>query len=76
MGAGTIFGELGFYRETVSTATVVTDRRSSIYRLSRPALQRMEEENPELVTTLHAFVVRLVAERLVYANETIDRLLR
>ncbi len=75
MGAGTIIGELGLYRQAVPMASVVADRPSRVYRLSRVALDRMQTDDPALAARFHQFIARLIAERLVTTSETVDMLL-
>jgi SulP family sulfate permease len=71
MGPGSIVGEMGLYLDTPATATVRTRQPSTLYFLSKEALERMEKEEPGLATTLHRFVVQLLGERLSRANDTI-----
>lgn len=75
MGAGTVVGELGFYLGTPRAASVVTDESSTLFRLTRSAMQRMSSERPEMAAALHEFVAHLLAERLVNTNKTVEALL-
>ena len=75
MGAGTIIGELGLYRQAVPMASVVADQPSRVYQLSRVALDRMQTDDPALAAKFHQFIARLIAERLVTTSEAVDMLL-
>ena len=75
MGAGTVVGELGMYLNQARTASVVTEEPSVIYRLSREALETMEENNPQTAATFHRFMVQFLAERLINTDKTLKTLL-
>ena len=46
MRGGTIVGEMGLYLGTTRTASVVAERTSVVYRLSRSALKEMQRKDP------------------------------
>ena len=75
MCAGAIVGELGMILNEPRTATVVADRDSIIYRLSKEDLGRMEEEAPDLAVAFLEFITHLVSERLANASRAIRVLL-
>jgi SulP family sulfate permease len=75
MRGGTTVGEMGMYLGTVRTASVVADRPSKVYRLSRSALKEMERNDPGLAAYLHQWMAHLLAERLADNNRTIEALL-
>ena len=75
MGAGTVVGELGLYLGCPSSASVVTERPSTIYHLSIDAFTQLEKTDPEVATALHKFMVRLVGARLANNNKTLQALL-
>jgi SulP family sulfate permease len=75
MGSGTIIGEMGFYTGEPRSASVVTDWSSRLYRLSNEGLKKMEREEPHLAVAFHQFMGRLLANRLIHANKTVDVLL-
>ncbi len=75
MGAGTAVGELGLYLGRPASASVVTERPSTIYHLSIDAFKQIEKTDPEVATALHKFMVRLVGERLANNNKTLQALL-
>lgn len=76
LGLGTAVGELGLYLGTARTACVITDSPVIAYRLTRTALSRMKDEEPELAATFHEFVVRLLSERLMATNRKLRAVLR
>jgi len=75
MGSGTVVGEMGLYLEMPRTATVVADQPGVVYCLTAAALRRMEVEAPGLAAAFHHFMVRLLAERLLESNTTLNALL-
>lgn len=76
MRGGRVVGEIGFYLGNPRTAAVVTDEPSTIYRLSRSALQQMEKIDPEVLSTFHEIIVHLVTERLTHMINTVQALER
>ena len=75
MRGGTTVGEMGMYLGNTRTASVVADRPSTVYRLSKLALKKMERNDPELAALLHQWIASLLAERLAENNRTIEALL-
>jgi len=71
-GAGTVFGEMGFYLGVPRTASVETDTVCKVFTLTRAALDRMEVEHPEAASVLHRFMVRMMAERLANTTRTLQ----
>jgi CRP-like cAMP-binding protein len=76
LGLGTAVGELDLYLGTSSTASVIADSPTVAYRLTRAALSRMKEEEPELAATFHEFVAHLLSERLAATTRTLEAVLR
>jgi sulfate permease, SulP family len=76
MGIGTIVGEISFFLEEKRTASVITDIRSFVYRLSRESLQKMSEEDKDLAAFFNEIMLKLVMKRLVTNNRTIAALNR
>jgi SulP family sulfate permease len=60
---GTVVGGVGFYLHAVRQATVIADRDSSAFRITREALRRMQRENPALASMFHRFMATIAAER-------------
>jgi len=75
MRGGATVGEMGMVLGNARTASVVANRRSVVYRLSRPALNKMERNDPKVAALLHQWIARLLAERLAENNRTIEALL-
>ena len=69
-------GEVAFYLEQQRTADVIADIPSTLYRLTRADLQRMEEEAPELAADLHKLIVHLLAERVIKVTSSMRALER
>jgi SulP family sulfate permease len=76
LGLGTAVGELDLYVGTSSTASVIADSPTIAYRLTRAALSRMKEKEPELAATFHEFVAHLLSERLAATTRTLEAVLR
>jgi sulfate permease, SulP family len=75
MGGGTVVGEIGLYLDQIRTATIVTDTHSVVYCLRATALKQMEQNDPDLASTLHHWMARMLAERLSDNNRTLEALL-
>jgi SulP family sulfate permease len=75
MGPGSVVGEMGLYLGTPASASVVTDRPSTIYYLSAGELERMERTEPETAAAFHRYIARTTGERLSRANDTLQALL-
>lgn len=75
MGAGTIVGEVGLYMGSRATASIVTNRPSTVYYLSADDLRRMEKTEPEIAAAFHKFIAQLLSERLSSITDTMQALL-
>jgi sulfate permease, SulP family len=64
----TIVGEMGFYRRIPRSATVVAEEPSVVYRLTREAFNRLHAQDPGAATVLHQLIIRLLSDRLEFAN--------
>jgi SulP family sulfate permease len=71
----TIVGEMGFYRKIPRSATVVAEKPSVVYRLTRQAFDRMHAQDPGAATVLHQLIIRLLSDRLEFANREIAALI-
>ncbi|MCP4164396.1 MAG: SLC26A/SulP transporter family protein [Chloroflexi bacterium] len=76
MEGGRVVGEIGFYLGNERTAAVVANKQSTVYRLSRSALEQMEGTAPEIASTFHQIIVHLVSERLTHLISTVQALER
>jgi SulP family sulfate permease len=75
MGTGTVVGEMGLYLKRQASASVITDQPSTLYFLSADKLCEMERDAPEIAAAFHRFIANVLAERLVYSNDTIQAML-
>lgn len=73
---GTVIGELSLYLGTTRTASVISDLPAITYRLTKTAMSETKEKEPELATTFHEFVVRLLSERLAATNRSLEAALK
>jgi sulfate permease, SulP family len=71
----TTVGEMGFYRGTPRAANVIAEEPTVAYRLSKESFDRMEEEDPEAALAFHELIIRLLSDRLEFANREITALL-
>jgi sulfate permease, SulP family len=71
----TIVGEMGFYRGVPRTAHVIAEGPTVIYRLTREAFDRMQAEDPTAAGAFHKLIIRLLSDRLEFANREISALL-
>jgi SulP family sulfate permease len=74
MGAGRIFGELGFYLGQERTAAIVVDTPGTVFRLTLDNLHEMERSDPEAASHLHQIVIRLLSERVTHLVDTVNAL--
>jgi SulP family sulfate permease len=74
MRGGRMVGELGFFLQRQRTAAVIADETTIVYRITRPALHRLEQEDPQTAATFHQIVARLLSERVVHLIDTVDAL--
>lgn len=74
-GAGTVFGEVGFYLGTPRTASVIIDTGGELFVLSQAANTRLEQEHPQIAAALHKFMIRLITRRLQLTTTTLRAVL-
>ena len=74
--SNTTLGEMGLYRQSIRSASVVADAPSVVHKLERSALDRMETETPRVAAAFHTFVIRTLADRLHVADKAISALER
>jgi len=75
MGGGTVVGEVGLYLKEKRTASIFTDTHSVVYRLSERSLAQMEQDDPQVASIFHHWMVRMLSERLANNNRTLEALL-
>ncbi len=74
-GAGTVFGEVGFYLGTLRTASVIVDTAGELFVLSQTANARLEHEHPHIAAALHKFMIRVITRRLQLTTTTLQAVL-
>lgn len=72
----TTIGEMGLYRQSIRSASVVAHADTVIHRLTSAALERMEVEEPKVAAAFHTYVVRTLADRLYLMDQAISALER
>ncbi|WP_378943126.1 SulP family inorganic anion transporter [Mesorhizobium sp. ANAO-SY3R2] len=68
MTAGAVLGEVAFYLGGTRTADVIVERSATLFKLTRPALEQLEMQDPELAVLAHRLFARALAERLTISN--------
>jgi SulP family sulfate permease len=76
LGAGSVVGEIGMYLGLARTASLVAETDSRVWRLPPDALSIMEKEDPGSASALHELLARMLANRLIQANELLEISLR
>ncbi len=76
MGPGAVFGEMGLYTTAPRSASVRADESSVVYRLSKERLEHVRTRLPSLYSAINRYLVNLLAERVVDANERVRDLSR
>jgi SulP family sulfate permease len=71
----TVVGEMGFYRQVPRTASVIAEEPSVVYRMTREAFDRMQSQDPAAASVFHKLIIRLLSDRLEFANREISALL-
>ncbi len=74
-GPGTVVGEMGIYLGKLTSAQVVTNQPSVIYRMTADDLDRMEQEAPLVAATFHRYIAQLLSERVLSTTETLQALM-
>jgi SulP family sulfate permease len=74
MNGHTIVGEMGFYRHAPRAANVVAEEPTVVYRLPKRSFDRLEREHPETAAAFHQLIVRVLSDRLEFANREIASL--
>jgi len=76
LGRHTTVGEMGLITGKVRNATIEAEVPSVLYVLKIDAFERIKRNNPALYKALLTYVIKLMAERLSFANRSIGALLR
>ena len=70
----TVVGEMGFYRRVPRTADVVAEKVSVTYRLTRKSFENMRAQHPAAATAFDALIIRLLSDRVEFADREISAL--
>jgi SulP family sulfate permease len=69
---GTLFGEIGIYREGTATATAEADTDLALHVLAPETLAELEAERPELAVAVHRIIGEVLVERVTHADQLIE----
>jgi sulfate permease, SulP family len=70
----TVLGEMGFFRHSVRSATVSSDGPAIVFTLTRANFERMRRERPDLASAFDDFIMRVLADRIDFANRAVAAL--
>jgi SulP family sulfate permease len=69
---GALTGEIAVFRGGVRTALVRAEGKCRLASLSKAALARMEEEDPDLARVIQRYIIVQLAEKLANTTRMID----
>jgi SulP family sulfate permease len=72
----TVVGEMGFFRHAARSATVSSDGPAILFTLTRANFERMRHERPDLASAFDEFILRILADRIEFANRALEGLNR
>ncbi len=72
MSMGRSVGELGFYLNQKRTAAVVSSGPSVVYRLTKDNLAKIEQDHPDVASTIHRLIVNLLSDRVTHLVGVVD----
>lgn len=72
----TVVGEMGFFRHAARSATVSSDGPATLFTLTRVNFERMRRERPDLASAFDDFILRILADRIDFANQALESLHR
>jgi SulP family sulfate permease len=76
LGPHTTVGEMGLIARSPRSATIRAEAASVLYELDADAFERIKREQPALSQALLAYVIKVMTERLSFANRLIGVLQR
>ncbi len=76
MQGGRVVGELGFFLGSRRNASVVADRPSVVYCLTREAWDQIVADDPEVAQTLNSLMIHLLGERVQHLTRVVEALQR
>lgn len=74
MQGGHVVGELGFFLGTRRNASVIADRPSVVYSLSRAEWDQLTRQHPEIAQTLHSLLIRFLGQRVAHLTRAVEAL--
>lgn len=74
MAAQTVIGEMGFFRKVPRGAAVIAEQPTVVYRLTRKGFENMQEKDPKAAAAFYRLIVRVLSDRLEFANREITAL--
>ena len=75
LGAGSYIGEYGFYLEAPNANSVVANRTTIIYGITKAKLEDVKKENPLLVLGLHENIAQVMSERVLLTTTVLKSLI-
>ena len=75
MRTRTVVGEMGFFRNALRAASVAAAEDGVVFSLTREAFGRLEQENPGVANCFLQFIIRILADRVGFANSETAALL-
>lgn len=73
--SGAVLGEMAVYTGERRSASVLIEEDTVLYRLDAAQLAKVQQENSSAASMLHAYIIRLLSERLSRANRELQRYL-
>ena len=70
--SGHLLGEMRFYSKAPLSTSVVTDVPSQLYYLSKETFERMQQDAPDLVDALQAYIVRILCDSLLRREQQLQ----
>lgn len=71
---GSVVGEVALYLQTPRSATVITEKPSIVYKMTRAKLDEIKEHDPEAAALFHEYIAWVLAERLTDTNQLLRSL--
>jgi sulfate permease, SulP family len=69
-----VVGEMGFFRRSQRSATVSSDGAATLFTLTRANLERLRRERPDLASAFDDFILRVLSDRVDFANRAVAAL--
>ena len=70
----TVVGEMGFFRQSVRSATVASDGPATLFTLTRANFELMQQERPDLASAFYRCIIRMLADRVEFSNKVVASL--